>query len=109
MFEGGQMKRNCKTCKKNNAQASRGCFDISEEKRNKKARHDFSMYGDPYFYVEGCPVWYYKRYSYIYRIYNLAKKSFLDWAKEPFFRRFVFETGETYNALKLEQIRKRNK
>jgi len=103
------MKRNCKTCKKNKAQAMRGCGYLPVEERSETARHDFGMYGNPYFYIDGCPVYFYNKFSFIYRIYNLAKKSFVDWAEQPFLRRFILETGDTYNALKLEEMRKRNK
>lgn len=102
MLEGGQMGRDCGTCKKNNNQKELACgYLVPEERSNRK-------YPAPYFQdvklvSDVCPVYVYLQNIHLYEYINMAKN--MSPLELSFPGRAVIEIYNRYMSLKEEALR----
>ena len=104
MLEGGQMTRECGTCKKNNNQYENACGYLSPSERSNK------IYIAPYFQdtknlrQNECPVHTYLENINIYEYINIVKNESV--LNLSFPGRCVLETYNSFMSLKAEAERK---
>lgn len=100
MLEGGQMGRDCGTCKKNNNQSENACGYLPASERSNK------IYIAPYFQdtknlrQNECPVYTYLENLHIYEFINTAKN--IDPTIISFPGRCVLDIHRKFFALKSE-------
>ena len=94
------MKRDCKTCEKNESQSYYACGFLPAEERE-EAVHVPDIYPD--FIYKVCPVHTFLKNQKIYEAFNLMRRSAIDRSKLSFYARQVLSVSEEYIALKMER------
>jgi len=109
IVDGSQMDRDCKTCKRNKGdQEYYSCGYISKDRRRGKP-DDFPATKDSTLTVDICKVYYYNRYEYLYKWFNIERRNNTYLRDMTFGERALFTEFQHYLNLKQEYLLKKAK
>jgi hypothetical protein len=102
MLEGGQMGRDCGTCKKNNNQKELACGYLAPEERSNR-KYVAPFFQDVKLVSDVCPVYVYLENIHLYEYLNMAKR--MSPLELSYPGRVVIDVYNRYMSLKEESVR----